>query len=214
MVIKILFLDFDGTISDAKDAAYSSMVRTLDEFGYDFDKKKLLGLMGSRTHVILGELGIAKKNIERVRRRFYGYFTKAALSGGNKPCVSLKPLWKLKEEGVPMFIISNAKDSYLKVSIKKLGLKGLFRGVYGSGKFKSKDELLKKLFKKFGIKASEAVYIGDRFSDVEYARKAGCVAVAIHNKCAWSSLAEIKRERPGHIVKDFYGLARILRSAR
>jgi len=66
------------------------------------------------------------------------------------------------------------------------------------------------LFRKFGVKPSEAVYVGDRFSDVEFARKAGCVAVAIHNKCSWSSLSVIKKEKPDFIVKDFYGLKKVV----
>ena len=42
MVIKAVFFDFDGTISDAKKIARDSMIQTLDEFGYDYDRKKLV----------------------------------------------------------------------------------------------------------------------------------------------------------------------------
>ena len=64
--------------------------------------------------------------------------------------------------------------------------------------------IFQKLIKKMKINPSEAIYIGDRFYDVEFAREAGCVAVAIHNKCSWSSLARIKKEGPDFIVRDFY----------
>ena len=219
-MIKAIFFDFDGTISDAKKIAFNSMVKTLDDFGYDFDKNKMLKLLGEKTHIILSKLGISDSGVGsrgsvvgKIRKRFYKYFTEAAVAGGIKPCVSLKPLWKLKKD-YPLIVVSNSETSFLKASIKKLGLKGLFKGVYGAEKFSTKDEMLERLFRKYKVKASEAVYVGDRFSDVEFARDAGCVAVTIHNKCAWSSLAEIKREKPDFIVRDFRGLRKVVNSLK
>lgn len=212
MVIKAVFFDFDGTVSDARKIAITSFIRTLDEFGYEYDRKKLIGLLGIKTERILRKLGLGGKNVEKVRKRFYSHFTKAALEGGIRPCVSLKPLWKMKEEGLPLFVVSNSRGSFLKTSIKELKIGGLFKGVCGAEEFGSKDECLRLFFKRLKIRPGEAVYVGDRFSDVKFARKAGCVAVAISNKCAWSSLERIKKEKPDYIVRDFYGLRRVINS--
>jgi phosphoglycolate phosphatase-like HAD superfamily hydrolase len=211
MVIKAIFFDFDGTISDAKKIAHNSVVKVLDEFEYKFSDKKLRDLMGIKMHLILKGLGVPVKDVEKVRKRFYKYFTEAAVAGGIKPCVSLNSLWELKKD-YPLIVVSNSKSSFLKASIKKLKLKGLFKKIYGADNFSSKDDLLERLFRKMKIKPSEAIYIGDRFSDVEFAREAGCVAVAIHNKCSWSTLAQVRREKPDYIVRDFYGLKKIVRS--
>ena len=215
MVIKVIFFDFDGTISDAKRIAYASFVRTLDEFGYEFDDKRLKELMGIRMDDMLRKLGDGnwRYDVNKIRRRFYRYFTEAARDGGIKPCVSLKPLWDLKKD-YRLVVVSNSEMNFLRVSIKKLGIGKLFRGVYGARRGLGKDEILRGLFRKFGIKASEAVYVGDRFSDVEFARDAGCVAVAIHNSCSWSSLARIKKEKPNYLIKNFYGLAHVVRGIR
>ncbi|MFH1238419.1 MAG: HAD hydrolase-like protein [archaeon] len=210
-MIKVIFLDFDGTISDARGIAYKSIVRTLDEFGYRFDKKLLLSLMGEKMPKIFSGLGLNPWRLGAVRRRFYKYFTKSALDGGIKLCVSVKSLWEIKKD-YPLIVISNSETSFIKASIKKLGLKGLFKKVYGAEKFSSKDKLLEKLFRKFRIKPSEAIYIGDRFSDVRFARDSGCVAVAINNKCSWSDLKTIKKEKPDYLIKDFRGLKKIIRS--
>ena len=209
-MIKAIFFDFDGTISDAKGIAFESAVRVLNEFGYKFSEVKLKKLMGTKMHIILKELGVPVNNVQAVRKQFYKYFTEAAVAGGIKPCVSLKPLWEMKDD-VPLVVVSNSRTSFLRASIKKLKLKGLFKKVYGAEKFKFKDDMLEKLFKKMKIKASEAMYVGDRFSDVKFARDAGCVAVAINNKCAWSSLSVIKKEKPDYIVNDFYELRKIVR---
>jgi len=208
-MIKILFLDFDGTISDAYSISFKSLVRTLDDYGYEFDKSKLLNLMGDKMQTILEGLDLDTENLGAVRRRFYKYFTKEALDGGIRPCVSLKPLWKLKKDCL-LIVVSNSETHFLKASIKKLGIKGLFDKVYGAEKFRKKDEMLKKLFKKFKIKSSEAIYIGDRFSDIRSARSAGCISVAIQNKCSWSDLKTIKKEKPDYIIRDFRELKKLV----
>jgi len=208
-MIKVIFLDFDGTISDAREIAVESLVRALNDFGYKFNKRKLQGLLGNKMKFIFEKLGLDRKYFRKCRRRFYKYFIRAALAGGIRRCVSVKPLWELKEE-YPLVVISNSETKFIRASIRKLGLKGLFKKVYGADKFSSKDKLLKKLFRKFRIKASEAIYVGDRFSDVKFARKAGCVAVAIHNKCSWSTLSAIKKEKPAFIIKNFYGLKKVV----
>jgi len=210
-MIKAIFLDFDGTISDAKKIAYESMVLAFDDFGYRFDEKRLRGLMGIKMRLILKELGLPPREVKKVRTRFYRYFSRAAINGGIKPCVSLKPLWELKKD-YPLIVISNSREKFLKMSIGALGLKGLFRWSYGSEKFREKDDILRKLFRKMKIRPSEAIYVGDRFSDVGCARDSGCVAIAIHNKCAWSDLKMIKKEKPDYIIKDFYGLKKIINS--
>ncbi len=210
-MIKAIFFDFDGTISDAKRISYESMVRILGEYEYKFDDLKLRRLMGSKMQIILKELGLKVKDMQAMRKKFYKYFTKAALDGGIKQCVSLNPLWELSKK-YPLIIVSNSETSFLKASIKKLKIEGLFKKIYGADKFTKKDKMLKKLFRKMKIKPSEAIYIGDRFSDIEYAREAGCIAIAIHNKCAWSNLSTIKKEKPDYIIKDFRELKKIINS--
>lgn len=208
-MIKAIFLDFDGTVSDARDIAKESLVKTLDEFGFKYNKKKAYNLLGNKMHIILDKLGIKVDDLQKLRKRFYKHFTSAALNGGIKPCVPLEPLWELSKD-YPLIVISNSETSFLRASIKKLEIKDMFKKIYGAEKFCKKDELLKKLFKKMKINPSEAIYIGDRFSDIDYARETGCIAVAIHNKCAWSTLKVIKKEKPDYIVKDFKGLKKLV----
>jgi len=73
-MIKIIFFDFDGTISDAKGIAFKSLVKTLDEYGYEFDKLKLMKLIGNKMQIILKELGLNAGHLDAVRGKFYKYF--------------------------------------------------------------------------------------------------------------------------------------------
>jgi HAD superfamily hydrolase (TIGR01549 family) len=162
-------------------------------------------------HIILAKLNLDIGNdLQKIRKHFYKHFTKAAIEGRISPCVSLKPLYELKKD-YPLIIISNSETVFLNASIKTLKIKGLFKKVYGAEKFSKKDVLLKKLFKKMKMKPSEAIYVGDRFSDIDFARTAGCIAVAIHNKCSWSTLTKIKKEKPDYIIKDFKDLKSLVK---
>lgn len=213
MVIKAIFLDFDGTISDAHNIAYTSLVKTLDKLQYNYDKKKAYKALGNKMNIILEKLNIEVDNLKKFRKKFYSHFIYAAKNGGISPCVDLEPLKELSKK-YPLYIISNSETKFLKASIDKLKLRGIFRKVYGAEKFNTKDEILKKLFLKMNIKPREAIYIGDRFSDVVYSKKAHCVSVAIHNKCSWSSLKEIKAKNPDYIIKDFKELTRVIQKIK
>lgn len=209
-MIKGLFFDFDGTINDAKKLAFDSMSRAISEMGFEFDKKKLKSLLGTKTQDIIKGLGIGKKYVEPTRKLFYKYFIEGAKKGKTHRCGNLSPLWKIKKD-LPLIIISNAENEFVKSAMESLGVTDLFSEVYGGESFDTKDKLLKKLFKKMKIKPSEAMYIGDRFSDIDYAKKAGCLAVAIHNRYSWSSLDLIKKEKPDYIIKNFFQLKRLVK---
>jgi len=204
-------MDFDGTISDARTLAIDSLARTLDEFGYQYNHKKMERLMGEKMHLILEGLGIHNSHIQTFRKVFYKRFVLGAKQGKISPCVPLEPLRKLSKT-VPLVIVSNSNTQFLRASIRTLGLQGVFKGVFGSEKFATKDGMLVRLFKKYKIKPHEAVYVGDRFSDIEFARAAGCYAIAINNKCAWSTLTTIKKEKPDYIIKNFTELKKVVRA--
>ena len=117
MVIRAIFFDFDGTISDARKIAEDSLVLTLDEFGFEYDKRVAFGLLGIKMRFILEGLGLKNEDIRTVRKRFYEHFTRMAKEGGISPCVSLKPLWEMKKD-LPLIVVSNSETHFLKASIK------------------------------------------------------------------------------------------------
>jgi phosphoglycolate phosphatase-like HAD superfamily hydrolase len=209
-MIKRLYFDFDGTISDARNIATTSLIETLNELGYHYNKQKALRLLGAKFEELIKELGLPASQTPRMRTKFYKHFNKKAKEGKIKLCVSTKPLYKLKKT-YPLTIVSHSRKDFLTHSIKQLRIQRLFNELHGSDSFSTKDKKLRQLFKKHKIKPQEAAYIGDRYSDVLYAKKAGCHAIAIHNKCAWSSITEIKKVKPDAIIKDFRQLQKTIK---
>lgn len=210
--IKALFFDFDGTISDAKKIAEESLVETLNKIGYHSKtiQKQAKEMLGTKMPEIFKKLNIKLGIIKRARKFFYKQFTTKARGGGIKLCCSIKPLEDLKKQKILLIVISNSETSFIKTSAKILKVKKLFKKIYGAEKFSTKDKIIKKIQKKHKLKPYEIAYIGDRFSDVKYARKAGVLAIAINNKCSWSSLAQVKKEKPDFIIKDFKQLKKII----
>lgn len=208
-MIKAVLFDFDGTISDARKLTFETMYSVLIEKGYDFEKKKFEHLMGVKTADILKGLDI-HVDYKKINKVFYRRVIRGAKEGKLNLCVSIEPLKELKKEKIKLIVISNSHTRFVKASARALKIKKLFKKIYGSESFNTKDEMLEKLFKKMKIRPVEAIYVGDRFSDVDYAREAGCYAVAIHNQCSWSTKAAILKEKPDFIIKDFKDLKRIV----
>ena len=110
-MIKYLFFDFDGTISDARSIAVKSVIKTLDEFDYKYDVKKAVDLLGIKMHRILRALNIPEKDLKKVRKRFYKHFIGGAKKGQIKLCVSVKPLKEMAKE-IPQDILDKVKATY------------------------------------------------------------------------------------------------------
>ena len=207
-MIKGIFFDLDGTINDARWLAHYSLTKTLDHFDFPYDDSKVYDALGNKMPGILKELGV-KTDVNKFRKEFLKYFLTGAREGKTKKCGNLRPLWKLSKK-YPLTIVSNAETEFVKTSVDRLGIDKMFDAIYGGEAFDTKDKFLKKLFKELKIKPSEAIYVGDRFSDVRFARKAGCIAVAIHNKYSWSTLEKIKKENPDYIIKNFNQLRKLV----
>jgi len=208
--VRYIFFDFDGTISDAKRLVSDVLIDVLNRMDFKFSKLKLRKMMGSHMDEILRGVGIDESFVREVRKKFYYEVVRRSNLKNLRLCCDVKPLYELKKEGYRLIVISNGHSVFLNSSIKVLGLENLFYRTYGADKFGTKDELLKRLIKKYKLKGSKTIYVGDRFSDIDCAHLAHMVAVAIHNKCSWSSKKEILAEKPEYIIHDFEDLKELV----
>lgn len=214
MVVKYLFFDFDGTISDARKLTYEAMIHVLDSFYFHYSKSKVKTLMGYKIQEILKRLGIKKVSASKIRRKFYSAIINKRKLSKLKLCCDVSPLWSLKKKGYRLIIVSNSESSFLNASIKQLNLEGLFYEVYGSESFKTKDLMLRKLLKKYNLNSKETFYIGDRFSDIDYARLVKMNSIAIYNKCSWSSKKVLLKEKPDYLISNWDDLKFILENIK
>jgi len=210
-MIRVIFFDFDGTILDTRKLAEDALVLTLDELKLEYDRDEAFGLLGVKMRLILGKLGLEASKIEDGRKLFYKHYTKEMLRSGAEPCVSLEPLYEMMKE-FSLIVVSNSDMGFLEAAIGEMGIGDLFEGVYGAEVGKSKDDVLRRVLAERGFETSEGVYVGDRFSDVEFGKKAGMKTVAVSNACSWSTRDELESESPDILVEDFCSLRRVINS--
>ncbi|MFH1249091.1 MAG: HAD-IA family hydrolase [archaeon] len=195
--IKLLIFDFDGTIARSKTLYTNALYDVLKNNGCHRSKKEVARVLGYRLEVALPMLGIKKKELmERIEKEVNAI----ALRGARflTPCPDVSQLNNILGKRYSV-LITNSLTQYAMPFVKARGLK--FKEVLGSDMFSSKQEAFKKMFKKLGIKPSEAIYIGDRSNDVDVARDAGCKAAIIANRCSWSLREEILKKRPDYLIE-------------
>jgi phosphoglycolate phosphatase len=223
-MIKALFFDFDGTISNSKKLSINTLKQVLKNHNprNNPTDQQIKSLIGLKLNQILEKLKIKKLDQGKLKKEFYNQITKHATK--LKPCTSLQPLKQLKnlkqqlkqenKTKLKLIVISNANKKFLKASIKQLKIKNLFDKTYALDSQKNKnitkDKIIKQLLKKHKLKPKQTAYIGDRTTDILYAKRANITSIAINNKCAYSTLKEIKKQKPDYIIKNFQELKKIL----
>jgi HAD superfamily hydrolase (TIGR01549 family) len=199
MAIKLIFFDFDGTILDSWGLIAGVFARVLDEFGVEYGENDIK-MLGMKMVKILGKLGVSGDLTKDIGDRFFEYLDDEVREADLKSCVSADVLRELKRS-FELVIVSNARREYVELALKRLGFGNLFSRIVGADEEdRDKDEIVVGLIEKLGLNKDEVIYVGDRFSDIRFARRAGVRCVAVSNSCSWSSRKELEREGADFLI--------------
>lgn len=201
--VKLLFFDFDGTLADTKIAWFASTFKVLKKMKIYHPECETRVIMHFALKIrdFFDYLGLPKKKSELIASNIYYEFFKQK----SRLIKGIDEISKIPGNKV---ILSNTNTFAIEKILGKH--KKLFSAIYGGDKFDEKSDFIKKEMKKKKLKKNQVIYIGDRAGDVETAKKAGCTSVIISSKHAWSSLDEILRENPDHVVKNLKDLRKII----
>ncbi len=203
-MIKLLIFDFDGTLADSRQLYKEAIYKTLRKHGYNITKGDVERVLGNRLEILLPMLKI-KKGFGILKREINDYVIMRASM--LKPCPFVKAINELK--GFKKVVVSNSLAEYIKPLIRKNNLK--FNGIVGP-EMNSKQQIFRHLFREYGAKPYEAVYIGDRAQDVQIAKSAGCKSIAVSNRYSWDSRKAIEKNKPDAIIKTLKELNKVLRN--
>lgn len=207
MKIKLILFDFDGTIANSKKPLVKIFIKTINKHSFFLTKKQAEKLLGEKSAIIFKKLKISENKILQIRKEVSEEMKKVIPK--IKPCFSLTPIKQLSKK-YKLAIVTNAGSFYMRAMIKQFKLKSLFKNILTAEHFRYKEQALKQLFKKYKIKPQEAIFIGDRYSDVKAAKKAKCVSVAISNSCSFSSREVLLKQKPDFIIKNFQDLLKVV----
>ena len=203
--VKLAIFDFDGTLADS----FGFFVRVFNELAARHGFRTVephevptLRRLGARD--IMQRLGLAAHRLPAVTKDFIGLMRKdrgsVRLFGG-----VAQTLLELQGQGVALAVVSsNSRDNVLHVLGEAARAVRYFEcGVSIFGK----RARLRKVLRKSGIAAGEALYVGDQATDLEAARAEGVAFGAV----AWGygdfqALHAMQPELEFHRVADLLGI--------
>lgn len=177
--IKIIILDFDGTLGDTASVIINTMQATIRELGLKSrTNEQCAAMIGLRLVEIPAEL-YPGCNIDpelfasTYRRLFNNYNTQGAVK--LYPGV-YKTLQTLKEQGLTLTIASSRSHASLDQYVRELGLSSIISLVLGADDVKEgkpQPEAIFKTLEKFGFSADQALMVGDSIFDIRMGINAG-----------------------------------------
>lgn len=219
-MIKAIILDCDGTIYDVKDVYMGEITglgRAFRELGIKAGipkKEDIMRRIGKPKPDFFHGL-IPEKYFKMAYSLAYKY-TEEDSEGlvkakkGKLYAGAIKALKQLKKKGIKLGLVTNGGKGYIRAVAETYKLNKVFDAAISVEEIKGdKGDLVKAALKKLKVKADETLVVGDRNSDIEAARKAGCKAVAV--TYGFGSKEEL--QGADFVINDLKELVRIVQNA-
>ena len=177
--IRIMILDFDGTLGDTAGVIVKTMQATIKELGLPSrSDEQCAAMIGLRLieipPVLFPECELdGEYYANTYRRLFHDFNTDGAVE--LYPDV-LETLVELKKRGIILTIASSRSKASLTEYVRTLGLEGVISFVLGADDVKDgkpAPEAVNRTLEKFGFLPEEALVVGDTTFDIQMGKAAG-----------------------------------------
>ncbi len=183
--VHALIFDLDGTLIDSKRDLIQSVNAMLQGMGREtLHEDTISGYIGHGAPQLIGRAlgnGATEADRERALKFFLAHYEEHKL---DSTCTYPGVTEALDElRGFSMAVLTNKPVRVSVRILEGLGLAKYFRAVYGGNSFETKkpDPLgARRILEEFGAAPEEAMLIGDSEVDVQTARNAGTLAVAVN----------------------------------
>lgn len=209
--IKLVIFDLDGTLADAYEAITKSVNFTLKKLGRKEESVgRIRRAVGRGDRKLLGAF-IEEEDLN-LALLIYRRHHRIALKKYSKLLPGAKELLEyLKKRDFMTAIASNRPTEFTGIILRQLKLKKYFDYVLCADKLpegKPNPEILLRIMQRLKVEPEQVVYVGDMAFDVETARNAGVISIAVGGGS--SSLTEIKKAKPFKTIKSLAFLMRIV----
>ncbi len=184
---KGIIFDIDGTLTSTNDLIFASFNFITQKYlGKRFTNEEILKWFGPTEDVILKEF--CGDNYEKAREEYYKFYSDNHYMADIYPGMK-EILEKLKSSGVLLSIFTGKGKAAAAITLKKLDIYKYFDLIITGDEVKEhkpSPEGIEIFLKKFKLKKSEVIMIGDSPSDVKAAHSAGIKVVSV----LWDSLSK------------------------
>lgn len=183
MRLKLILLDFDGTLADTREANASAYVAALKEVGYELSKEDYLNrYFGMRCPEFLRDIGFRDpEQIDRIRRRkielYPTFFSTVRLN---------EPLWafcrQFRRAGGRLWIVSTGQADNIRNAMRYLRLEQEVDGVLTGDDVahnKPEPDAFLKVMETEGCRPEETLIFEDSAVGIEAARRSGAPYVVV-----------------------------------
>lgn len=208
--IRIMILDFDGTLGDTAGVIVKTMQATIKELGLPSrSDEQCAAMIGLRLieipPILFPECELdGEYYASTYRRLFHDFNTDGAVE--LYPNV-LETLVELKKRGIILTIASSRSKASLTEYVSALGLESVISFVLGADDVKDgkpAPEAVNRTLEKFGFLPEEALVVGDTTFDIQMGKAAGTRTCGVtYGNGSIESLADADR-----IIDDFGELLR------
>lgn len=178
--IKIVILDFDGTLADTAGVIVRTMQATIKELGLpERTDKECAAMIGLRLAEIPSTLfpgcdvATGERYADTYRRLFHEFNTEGAVK--LYPNV-IETLMELHRRGIILTIASSRSHESLAEYMESLGIDTIITYILGASDVKDgkpAPEAVNKTLEHFGLTPDEAIVVGDTVFDIDMGRNAG-----------------------------------------
>ncbi len=184
MQLKLLLVDFDGTLADTRRANASAYVAALKEFGYQLTEEEYLKQhFGVRCTDFLRSIGFSDpEEIDRIRRRkielYPTFFASVRLN---------EPLWAFcqhfRRQGGKVWIVSTGQPDNLRNAMHYLKLENRVDGIMAANdveRHKPHPDAFLKAMEREGCTPEETLIFEDSVVGIEAARASGAAYMVVN----------------------------------
>jgi phosphoglycolate phosphatase len=186
-LVRALIFDLDGTLIDSKRDLIHSVNAMLGEMGRaQLDEETISGYIGHGAPLLVSRaLGsnAREDDLRRALQFFLAYYEEHKLDTTCAYPGVADSLAELSRKKVPMAVLTNKPVKISVRILEALGLATYFRSIYGGNSFESKKpdpRGANTIVSEFAASPRETMLIGDSEVDVQTARNARMIAVAVN----------------------------------
>ena len=209
--IKLIIFDLDGTLLDAYAAIGSSFNYVMHRLGLKSQSISIVRRLVGWGDIDLLKPYVPQGDLKHALNLYRNHHKTSLLRHTHLYPYVRFILRGFKAKGYKLAVASNRPSKFSHILLKHLKIGGFFDYVLcadQSGRAKPHPEMLNKIVKRFRLKKSQVLYVGDMVIDAQAGRRAKINTIIVTSGS--SSKLNIKREQPFRTISAISRLQDLL----